>query len=295
MSGCAAATVPGNGPGAAAPGWRRAWVVWVAAGLWGLLVWLWVPVLRDWAPLPWPERPFPSPDGDRSYYLVQPEGIGPGERLPLVFVLQGFDTVEGSSQSTKDLYRAFAARVADRRFIAVFPRGWPGAFPEVPEVRAWYPGHLLENRAFLASLAAHLAATLPADPRRVVLAGFSNGGYFGGIEALTNPDTPFTAFWFDGGAWPYGRHPAAPRRPIFLSWGEQDLYNRPNTEAFRGYLAANGWAEGADLRTFRHGGAHVFARGALDEALTFLLTDHDGAGPGRPDPAGGGKGKEDGP
>lgn len=270
-------------------------MLWVAAGLWGLLVWLWIPILRDWAPLPWPERPFPMPHGERSYFLVRPDGIGPGERLPLVFVLQGFDTVGGLSQSTKGVYRDLAARVADRRFIAVFPRGWPGAFPEVPEVRAWYPGHLLENRAFLASLAAHLVATLPVDPRRVVLAGFSNGGYFGGIEVLTNPDTPFAAFWFDGGAWPYGRHPAARRRPIFLSWGDRDLYNRPNVEAFRDYLVAHGWAEGSDLQTFRHGGAHVLDQGALEAALTFLLQPREGPEPGAGDPAGVGKGAAEGP
>jgi len=256
------------------PWWGR-WQVWLALGLWAVLVWEWVPLVRTLMPLPWPERAFPMPDRARSYYLVAPTAPRPGERLPLLFFLQGFDAIGSPSVSTCEFYRAVADRVEDRRFIAVFPRGWPGAFPEIPTVRAWYPEAFHPNREFLASLARHLGTTLPVDPARTVLAGFSNGGYFGSIEALTRPDSPFTRFWLDGGAYPYALHPQVKRRPIFLSMGASDEYNLPHVETFRAFILQNGWREGGNLRTHRHRWAHVFAAFALDEALDFLLkVDH---------------------
>ncbi|RCK81394.1 MAG: hypothetical protein OZSIB_2263 [Candidatus Ozemobacter sibiricus] len=246
------------------------WRIALALALWAIGLWLWLPQIRSWLPLPWPERSFPTPNGPRTYYLVAPSAIHPGERFPLLFFLQGFDGLGSPSIGTGETYLAIADQVEARRFIAVFPRGWPGAFPERPDVRAWYPEGLAANREFLAALARHLIASWPVDPERVILAGFSNGGYFAAIEALTRPDSPFTAFWLDGGAYPYALHPAVPRRRILLSAGERDEHNLPQIEIFRQFILDHGWEEGRNLRTYRHRWAHVFAVWALAEALDFL-------------------------
>ncbi len=245
-------------------------LVLLAVFLWVVAIWLWIPQIKMWLPLPWPELPLETPDGPRTYYLVTPPTTRPGERLPLLFFLQGFDGLGSPSVGTSETYWALADQVAERRFIAVFPRGRPGSFPERPDVRAWYPEGFAENREFLVALARHLIASYPVDPSRVVLAGFSNGGYFAAIEALTRPDSPFTAFWCDGGAYPYALHPAVPRRRILLSAGDRDEYNLPQVEIFRRFILEHGWEEGRNLRTHRHRWAHVFAVWALEEALDFL-------------------------
>jgi predicted esterase len=238
--------------------------------LWSALAYLVWPWVEQAFPFSWPEKDFKMPDGTRSYYLYQPEKIPPNARLPLYIFLMGFDLVEQPSQDTRNNYRKMAKFAEKHQALIAFPRGMPGSFPENPEVRAWYPDHFRDNRVFLASLTVFLQQKLPIDPEKIVLMGFSNGGYFAGIEMLANPKTPYKGFWLDGGAYPYAFSQEVARKPVFLSYGENDQFNRPYIEKFRSFILDNGWQEGRNLKTFLHKKGHAFNDQSIDAGMEFF-------------------------
>lgn len=103
-------------------------------------------------------------DGPR-HALVIPARNGPH---PTVIVLHGaFGTGAGTARMT-----GFAEAAAKRNFAAVFPDGLG---------RKWHDGRLggpagPDDVGFIRALVARLVADRVADPRRIYLAGISNGG-----------------------------------------------------------------------------------------------------------------------
>jgi predicted esterase len=246
-----------------------------AIGLWLLLFHVLSPAFYRFIHFSWHEIDFKMPEAIRSYYLVTPDKISEDESLPLYLFLMGIDEIENPSLNTRRNYAKVAALADKHRIIIAFPRGKPGSFPEIPGVRAWYPEYFKENQAFLASLTASLQKQLPIAADKVVLMGFSNGGYFAGIDILTNPESPFAGYWLDGGAFPYAFNPGVATVPVFLSYGVNDDYNRPNIEKFRQFILANGWKEGENLKTFMHNQGHGFSDEALIEGIKFFSQNLD--------------------
>lgn len=236
-----------------------------------ILAALWAPLLAPYLPPPGTLETLDS-DGDaREYYLFIPPGLPASQPVPLVVMLQGFDSPDAPSGATRSLYRAIAAAARRHSFMAVFPRGMKGSFPDVPDVRAWCPEYFQKNRGFLVRLVSFLKRQHPIDARRVILAGFSNGAYFASTELTARPDTPFTGFWLDGGGYPYAFRPDVKRHPAFLTWGAHDIYNASNTIELAEFLAGHGWRPDTDLRSESHPWAHVFNDDAVDRAVDFLL------------------------
>lgn len=242
----------------------------LALFFWIILLFLLKPYFYRYLPYSLGEINFSMPGKDRSYYLVIPENVPKDERLPLFVFLMGFDEKLNPSVYTRENYGKVSALAKAQNFFAAFPRGMPGAFPDIPDVRAWYPLSFVGNQAFLASLTQHLTETFPIDPERVVLMGFSNGGYFAGIEMLVNPETPFKGFWLDGGAYPYAFDQRCGSLPLFLSYGGNDELNRPHIEKFRNFIIGKGWIEGANLETFMHNQGHAFTEEALQKGFKFF-------------------------
>jgi len=240
------------------------------AVLWGALVYLAWPWIEQALPFSWTEKEFKMPGGTRSYYLYQPVKIPENARLPLYIFLMGFDLIEQPSYDTRTNYLKMAKFAEKHRAFIAFPRGMPGAFPENSGVRAWYPDYFNENRRFIASLTVFLQQKLPIDSKKIVLMGFSNGGYFAGIEMLANPATPYCGFWLDGGAYPYAFTAEVSRKPVFLSYGENDEFNRPYLEKFRSFVLDNGWEEGRNLKTFLHKKGHAFNDQSIDAGMEFF-------------------------
>ena len=210
------------------------------------------------------------PDHKRSYYLFAPKSLSESQPMPLYVFLMGFDHLENPSKNTRNNYFKIARAAEENNFLAVFPRGMPGSFPEIPGARAWYPEYFQENQRFLASLTAWLCTKLPVNEKHIVMMGFSNGGYFGSIDALTNAKSPFTGFWLDGGSYPYAFNKQVEKKPIFISCGENDYENRPHVEKFREFIQENGWSEGVNLETFMHKSGHAFNNQSLTEGLKFF-------------------------
>lgn len=120
--------------------------------LWVGLIYLIWPWIEQALPFSWTEKEFKMPGGTRSYYLYQPATIPEESRLPLYIFLMGFDLIEQPSYDTRTNYLKMAKFAEKHRAFIAFPRGMPGAFPENPGVRAWYPDYFNENRRFIASL-----------------------------------------------------------------------------------------------------------------------------------------------
>lgn len=244
--------------------------MFMALALWLILAVLILPLFYRYIPYAWPQHEFAMPGQTRHYYLFTPELPDNKQLRPLYIFLMGIDHEENPSQDTRHNYEKVAEIARERQIIAAFPRGRVGAFSEIPDMRAWYPDYFRENQEFIASLTRHLQSTLPVDPNHIVLMGFSNGGYFAGIDVLTSSDSPYTGFWLDGGAYPYAYSQAVPPRPIFLSYGENDSYNRPHVEKYREFILARAWQEGRNLRTFMHKKGHGFSDQALKEGMDFF-------------------------
>lgn len=103
-------------------------------------------------------------DGPR-HALVLPAGSGP---RPTVIVLHGaLGTGAGTARTT-----GFAEAAARRGFSAVFPDGLERQWNDGRSGKAGGPDDL----GFIRALVQRLAADGLADPRRIYLAGISNGG-----------------------------------------------------------------------------------------------------------------------
>jgi len=256
---------------------RRCFPVWaqslVLILLTGILVILCAPLVVPFLPPPGVLETLDVNGETRSYYLFEPEERPASGPVPLVFMLQGFDSPGDPSAATRDLYWQIAVAARRHGFIAVFPRGRPGSYPDVPGVRAWCPAGWLENRTFLLRLLDALKRRYPIDPDRIILAGFSNGAYFASVEVTARPDSPFTGFWLDGGGYPYAFDTRIPRRPVFLTWGLRDKYNASYSSELFWFLADNGWTPGGSMHVETHEWAHVFNADAVDRALAFLLNE----------------------
>jgi predicted esterase len=243
--------------------------------LWFVMGYLWWPAAERFLPVPGVFGEIPVNGVMRSFYVYLPSGIHPLRKLPTIFFLQGLDTPENPSGQTRQFYRFITRKAEQYKFIAVFPRGWLNSYPQAAGTLAWYPEYFFDNHRFLMELSRFITKRFPVDARNLLFAGFSNAGYFGGCEALFYRHSPFTGFWLDGGAYPYGRHGKAPRRRIFLTVGENDRYNREHVENFARYLLNEGWVSGKNLLMKKHPGAHTLCESEFDRLWTFLVRDFD--------------------
>jgi len=161
---------------------------------------------------------------ERRYTVHAPAGSGT-QPLPAVVVLHGM----GGTAFQIESYFGLDA-VADReRFIAVYPQGlesfWGDVrFPDQPDAAKLKSQ---QDVAFLNVMAADLAAKGLADPKRIYLAGVSNGGVMVSTMACLSPKK-FAAFAVIVATAPVLArqmcHAAKPR-PLLLMNGTTDPIN----------------------------------------------------------------------
>lgn len=111
----------------------------------------------------------PTDSGLRPWAMYRPNDVGVGERLPVLVMLHGMNADRFWMMGVAD----WQAKVADRRFIAVFPQG---------QNNAWNAGNCCPPSAgssddigYLNDLLAVLSARPDVDPARISVGGFSNG------------------------------------------------------------------------------------------------------------------------
>lgn len=254
------------------PPGRGRWVrVALLAGLLALLPPLWQPWLDAWRPLPLPERQLAVAGATRTFYFYRPAALPAPPPWPLLVFLQGLDTASAPSGHTRQLGR-FLMRAADRHgFLLALPRGLPGAFPESPRALAWSPRGHCDNRDFLAILCRHLVASEGADPDRLWLGAFSNGAYFGAIELLGNPASPFAGYWFDGGGDAYPLATGVLRRAVAVGMSSRDIDNYTYVANFVAGLRQHGWREPDELLVQPHAGGHDVDQAGFAAVARFLL------------------------
>lgn len=109
----------------------------------------------------------------RSFIVYAPPGYDPAQPMPVLFMLHGRPSNAAGIAAMTQLNEV-AAR---RGFIAVYPDGvgnqW-NSFADVMGERASMPQ---DDVGFLEDLADDLLLEFNVDPRRMFIAGFSNGGF----------------------------------------------------------------------------------------------------------------------
>jgi polyhydroxybutyrate depolymerase len=103
---------------------------------------------------------------ERSYRLHVPGSLGAPKRAPLVFVLHG---ASGNAARVEVRYHWDALSDRDHFFV-VYPQG------VLDQWNAMLSPGSADDVRFLTALIDHLTRTLRVDPRRVYVAGMSNGG-----------------------------------------------------------------------------------------------------------------------
>jgi polyhydroxybutyrate depolymerase len=120
-------------------------------------------------------------DRDRHFIFITPKGFKPGAPLPIVFFFHG---AGGTAQQAWRTY-GWTQKADAENFFVAFPEGLPvrpdgaGSFLLNPNIwRDGRPGMLMrgiDDIHFFEEMLNRLEATLPIDPKRVYVTGFSNG------------------------------------------------------------------------------------------------------------------------
>jgi predicted peptidase len=175
-------------------------------------------------------RSFPTPDGKAlPYRLLRPRQPVAGRRYPLVIMLHGSGQIGTDNEAQlNNLALAWA--------LPEMQLGYPAfvAVPQFPSRTANYEpsadDHLLASHAGAAllplfDLVDALAATLPIDPARIYLVGFSMGASGAWHSLLLHPEK-FAAAILLSGVPP--ERMLAPRfrdTPLLMTHGDADLEN----------------------------------------------------------------------
>lgn len=122
---------------------------------------------------------------ERTYTLHAPDDLT--KPAPLVIALHGRF---GSGSSAKRL-TGFSALADEEGFVVAYPDALNGEWNYTRGVPGYADTH--DDTAFLEALTDEIAGQVPVDPRRVYIAGFSNGGFMAQRVACERPER-FAAF-----------------------------------------------------------------------------------------------------
>lgn len=147
---------------------------------------------------------------ERRYKVHYPAGYKPGTPLPVVFVFHG------RTQSAAWMERVTGFNdLSDRhKFIVVYPEGIGGLWSARPEDKdRKSKGIVIDDYKFAESLIDRLVADKTADPKKVYLAGFSNGAFLANGLARKLPKK-VAAIGVVAGTLPEGTEPDEKGQPV---------------------------------------------------------------------------------
>ncbi|GEM_PF-872857 len=206
---------------------------------------------------------------DKAQDKASGKGKPTAQRLPLVIFLHG---AGGSARQA--MRQTGLAELAERAgFIAAFPEGLAAPPGNAGQSRQEYAGiqtwnawmccgyardQKIDDVGFLSALIARLEAEFPVDPRRIHLAGFSNGAMLASRFALERPGV-LASLASVAGYLPCDQEPPAEPLPVLLIHGNHDRVARfgpvpgqPRTgtfcEDFPAKAEADFWVRGMRLR-----------------------------------------------
>jgi len=157
---------------------------------------------------------------DRTALVHVPEGVAPGERLPLILAFHG----SALNGRTMEEITGFSD-LADREgFVVVYPNGsGPSG------VLSWNAGSCcsfalernIDDLAFVDALLDTLIERYPVDTTRIYATGFSNGGMLTYALAIETPER-FAAIAVVSGAMFASQGPADEPLPVLIIHGTDD-------------------------------------------------------------------------
>jgi polyhydroxybutyrate depolymerase len=142
---------------------------------------------------------------------------------PLLIVLHG----AGLNGRAAAQYTGMSPIAAANGFLVAYPNGSLAA--DIPGELSWNSGECcgapardgVNDLAFIRALIDDLVKTYPIDPRRIYLAGFSNGGMLS-YQLACDPNTPIAGIAVVGGAFNVDRCSATAPVRVLIIHGKKD-------------------------------------------------------------------------
>jgi polyhydroxybutyrate depolymerase len=136
--------------------------------------------------------PSPTPElvvgGDRPVTVHVPASYDAGRPAPLLILLHGF-TADGQNI---DAYFALAAQAEEHGFVYAAPDGTRDGdgnrFWNATDACCNFEGREVDDSAYLAGLIAEIQQKIAIDPKRISVAGHSNGGFMSYRMACEHAD-----------------------------------------------------------------------------------------------------------
>jgi polyhydroxybutyrate depolymerase len=126
--------------------------------------------------------------GDRPVDVYAPDGLAPGQKVPLVLLLHGYSV----SGAVEELYMQLLPLVQKKGFVYAHPTGTIDSsknyFWNATDACCNFDGSTVDDSAYLASVIDEIIAAYPVDPKRVYLIGHSNGGFMSYRMACDHAD-----------------------------------------------------------------------------------------------------------
>lgn len=216
----------------------------------------------------------------RECYISGSAGRLKGKNAPMFIFLHGMDGAWPNRRFTKPQYESINKIAWDNDIIAVFPQGTQGAChdPEKDPKNEFlfyscWDTKTEKDRSFLKKLIEAMVKQYEADPQKIYLTGFSNGGYFVSDYLISHNDNLFAG---------YGIHAAGgtnfnnsktdfSKLKVSLNVGIKDKFQREEMKSLKDFLLKKGMTEDKNLRYFEYNASHEMSRNAIDSEIKFFL------------------------
>ncbi len=215
----------------------------------------------------------------RECYLSYSVNKLKGKKAPVIIFLHGMDGAWPNRFFTKPQYQYINQVAWKKNFIAVFPKGTIGACNTKNNHKylLYYCWSTKDNidRNFLISLKNTVVSQYQADPEKVYLLGFSNGGYFVANYIINYHNNNFAGFGINsaGGNFENNFRPAdfTEKFPISLNVGKKDEYQLEPMRKLKNDFLKLGWKLDDNLHYQEFNAQHEMSRNAFDQEIDFLL------------------------
>jgi polyhydroxybutyrate depolymerase len=198
------------------------------------------------------------------------------KNAPLVIFLHGMDGAWPNRNFTKPQYEFINKLAWDKNFIAVFPMGSQGSCANFNERSMFYSCWSVKDdrdRKFIKTLKDAVVNQYKANPEKVFLTGFSNGGYFVADYLFNGNRNQFAGYGIHSGGLPgdYPENVTWAKPVVSLSVGLKDPYQLDDMREMKKELLKLGWQPDQNLNYEEFLGTHELNREEFKNEIDFFL------------------------
>ena len=216
----------------------------------------------------------------RSLYVSTSANRLKNKKAPLIIFLHGLDGAWPSRKFTKPQYEVINKFAWDNDFIAAFPQGTLGACnngtKEGEKYMFYYCWSTRNDRdiKFMKKIKEAVINQYGIDSEKVLLIGFSNGGYFVSNYMIKNHKNEFAG---------YGIHSAGGeieksdlinkiknKFPISLNVGNKDKFQLDEMKKLKQDLLKLNWELDKNLNYNEYDANHEMSKSSLKKELNFF-------------------------